>query len=87
MNLQEKFRNLKTRGESVKTLRIRGEERMAAAKVRLTKAVEASKAKGYPDPRVLEEVSKAKTSELATVLENLDTALTEQEKVLRAIGE
>jgi hypothetical protein len=85
MDLQEKFAALKERAETLSDKRIRAEEKLKAAKERVTKAIQASKDAGYPDPRKLGEIKAEKEAELKTKIEELEKAVAAQESILAQI--
>jgi septal ring factor EnvC (AmiA/AmiB activator) len=85
MNLQDKFKNLKSRVDAVNGNKIRLGERHAAAKTRLTKSIEASKELGHPDPRVLDDVKNKKIEEFNANLTQLEKETQEQEAILASI--
>jgi len=85
MDLQEKYSTLKKRAEELSDKRIRAEEKLKAAKERVTKAIQASKDAGYPDPRKLQEIKQTKEAELKEKLDELDKVVTEQENILSKV--
>lgn len=85
VELQEKYRSLRTRATKLSDSKIRVEEKLSAAKERVTKAIEASKAAGYPDPRKLGEIKEKKKEELRLALASLEETVSKQEAIMASI--